>query len=135
MKRWIALLLCATLLLPVGVLPAFAEEGGACVYSNPGFAATGEDAIDFTYAVQDCFDSLGWLSDTMDTRFVAWMKKHKIINMKTEDLKKAHFDSRSEQVQERLLRILQEKNEETGNPKDKIYFYKKTDAQLINDGC
>ena len=55
-------------------------------------------------------------------------------NDKTEDLKKANFDSRSEEVQERLLRILQEKNEETGNSKDKIYFYKKTDAQLINDG-
>lgn len=90
--------------------------------------------IDFTYAVHDCFESLDWLSDIMDTHFVAWMKKYKIINMKTEDLKKAHYDSRSEEVQNRLLKILQEKNEETGYPKDKIYFYNKTDAKLINDG-
>lgn len=90
--------------------------------------------IDFTYAVHDCFESIDWLSDTMDTHFVAWMKKNKIIKMKTEDLKKAKFDSRSEEVQERLLRILQEKNNETGNSKDKIYFYIKADAQLINDG-
>ena len=95
---------------------------------------SGLGQIDFTYAVHGCFESIDWLSDAMDTHFVAWMKKHKIINMKTEDLKKAKFDSRSEEVQERLLRILQEKNEETGNSKDKIYFYKKTDAQLINDG-
>ncbi len=90
--------------------------------------------IDFTYAVQECFESLDWLSDTMDTRFVAWMKKHKIISMKTEDLKKANFDSRSEEVQNRLLKILQEINEKTGKPKDKIYFYNKTNAKLINDG-
>ena len=70
----------------------------------------------------------------MKTRQNGIMKKNKIIKMKTEDLKKAKFDSRSEEVQERLLRILQEKNNETGNSKDKIYFYIKADAQLINDG-
>lgn len=90
--------------------------------------------IDFTYAVQNCFESLEWLSDTMDTHFVAWMKKHRIINMKTENLKKAKSDSRTNEVKNELLKILQEKNEETGKPKDKIDFYIRDDAQLINDG-
>ena len=90
--------------------------------------------IKFTFAVHNCLESLNWLVDSMDTHFVAWMKKRRLIKMKTKDLKQAAEESRTKEVEDSLLDVFQETNEETGLPKDKIEFYNRIDAKLINDG-
>ena len=90
--------------------------------------------IDFSFAVHNVLESLNWLNDTMDTHFMAWMKSQGIIKIRTKNLKKAKSNLNTQKVEEELKNTFQTINPDTGNPMDKLEFYKRKDAKLINNG-
>ena len=90
--------------------------------------------IDFSFAVHNVLESLNWLNDTMDTHFMAWMKSQGIIKIMTKNLKKAKSNLNTQKVEEELKNTFQTINPDTGNPMDKLGFYKRKDAKLINNG-
>ena len=90
--------------------------------------------IDFSFAVHNVLESLNWLNDTMDTHFMAWMKSQGIIKIRTKNLKKAKSNLNTQKVEEELKNTFQTINPDTGNPMDKLGFYKRKDAKLINNG-
>lgn len=90
--------------------------------------------VNFAYAIHTFFESITWLSDTMDTKFVAWMKANGLMTIKSKDLKQAHpNDSRVANVISNLYSIFQEKHPKTGNWRDKKEFYL-PNKKLINTG-
>lgn len=90
--------------------------------------------IDFSFAVHNVLESLNWLNDTMDTHFMAWMKSQGIIKIMTKNLKKAKSNLNTQKVEKELKNTFQTINPDTGNPMDKLEFYKRKDAKLINNG-
>lgn len=90
--------------------------------------------IDFSFAVHNVLESLRWLNDTMDTHFMAWMKSQGIIKIMTKNLKKAKSNLNTQKVEKELKNTFQTINPDTGNPMDKLEFYKRKDAKLINNG-
>ena len=90
--------------------------------------------IDFSFAVHNVLESLNWLNDTMDTHFMAWMKSQGIIKIMTKNLKKAKSNLNTQNVEKELKNTFQTINPDTGNPMDKLEFYKRKDAKLINNG-
>lgn len=90
--------------------------------------------IDFSFAVHNVLESLNWLNDTMDTHFMAWMKSQGIIKIRTKNLKKAKSNLNTQKVEEELKNTFQTINPDTGNPMDKLGFYNRKDAKLINNG-
>lgn len=95
---------------------------------------SGLGEIDFSFAVHNVLESLDWLNDTMDTHFMAWMKSQGIIKIKTMNLKKAKSNLNTQKVEKELKNTFQTIHPDTGNLMDKLEFYKRKDAKLINNG-
>lgn len=90
--------------------------------------------INFAYAIHSFFESIGWLADKMDTKFVAWMKYHKIFTRMAKDLKQANpEDSRVAEMIESLHTTFQEKHPKTGKWRDRKEYFK-PNKKLINSG-
>lgn len=95
--------------------------------------------INFSYAIHSFFESIKWLSDTRDTKYVLWMKSHNLMTVGAKDLKQATSnDNRVISMISNLHTIFQERHAQTGKWKDKRDFYKKelrlSDKQFINSG-
>ena len=52
----------------------------------------------------------------------------------TKNLKKAKSNLNTQNVEKELKNTFQTINPDTGNPMDKLEFYKRKDAKLINNG-
>lgn len=80
--------------------------------------------INFTYAIHSFFESLKWLSDVMDTKFVSWMKSNGLMTIRAKNLKQAKpKDSRVVGLIEELQTIFQETHPHTGKKRDRLDFY------------
>lgn len=80
--------------------------------------------INFVYAIHSFFESVHWLSDMMDTKFVSWMKSHGLMTIGANNLKQANpKDSRVVGLIEELHTIFQETHPYTGKKRDKLDFY------------
>lgn len=90
--------------------------------------------VNFAYAVHTFFESIDWLSSTIDTKFVLWMKAHKLMNVLAKDLKQAKpEDSRVKGLISDMKSVFQEKHPKTDNWRDKKEFYY-PNKKLINTG-
>ena len=90
--------------------------------------------VNFAYSIHTFFETINWLSTTMDTKFVAWMKAHGLMTVKAKNLKQANpNDSRVLGLISNLQSIFQERHPMTGNWRDKKEFYL-PNKKLINTG-
>lgn len=99
-----------------------------------GIDKKGLGEINFAYAIHTFFESVNWLSDVMDTKFVSWMKSHGLMSIGAKDLKQAKpKDSRVVGLIEELHTIFQETHPNTGKMRDRPDFYF-PGKKLINSG-
>ena len=90
--------------------------------------------VNFAYAVHTFFESINWLSTTIDTKFVLWMKAHGLMKVMAKDFKQANTeDSRVTSLMNDMKSVFQEKHPKTGNWRDKKEYYNR-DRKLINTG-
>lgn len=95
--------------------------------------------INFSYAIHSFFESIDWLSDTRDTKYVLWMKSHNLMTIAATNLKQAKSnDNRVVSMISDLHTIFQERHPITGKWKDKREFYKielrLPEREFINSG-
>lgn len=97
---------------------------------------TGLGEINFTYAIHYFFESINWLSDVKDTRFVSWMKYHKLMTVKASNLKQAKKeDERVVSLMKELYSIFQTKHPNKDRWIDKNeYYLEGFEHSKINDG-
>lgn len=97
---------------------------------------TGLGEINFTYAIHNFFESINWLSDVRDTKFVSWMKYYKLMTVKAINLKQARKeDNRVISLIKELHSIFQTKHPSKERWIDKNeYYLEEFVHSKINDG-
>jgi hypothetical protein len=87
----------------------------------------------FALAVRDFFLGIGWLVNTIDTQFVAWMKVHELMQAAANDLQHVSRNDTMNTLKDNLKNTFQFLN---ANDvwEDRRDYYRRTDSQKINDG-
>lgn len=86
----------------------------------------------FTLAVKDFFEAIGWLANRKDTDFVAWMKYHQLVIMKGKGLTHTQRNEKTTQLKDSMRSVFQFRNGK-GNWEDDATYYL-PDRRKINNG-
>lgn len=87
----------------------------------------------YALAVQEFFQSIGWLVNMIDTQFVSWMKDKQIMNAAANDLQHVNRTEKMDTLKENLRDTFQFKNS-AGLWEDRGDFYRRKDSKKINSG-